>query len=449
MTDRNRTGRAGRTATTAGALAAVLAVAAGCDGGHWVPIWDVADVLADGDAPLEADAPDVESEVAPDGSPDADADGGPETDGPADVEADDAADDAGGDDAVSPPPANRFGIGLVGPGDAGDLDRAADLAGPGGFVKLIFPGVTRDTAGPDASWVEAVRLAYERDLVPVIRIGPPWGDNDVRNDADAGSNYLRYTALADAYRRVVAGLPLRDGWPLWIEVHNEPNLCYEWVCTPGTVAGDWLGYEQTAHEYAALLRDVADALHGMGDPRIKVLNGGLAPGGARRCQCGGDGYEAGVTAVDFLNAMLSTAGGVPDLAARLDGLASHSYPAEGMGWGFFVPYDRAETGLRFFESELSALGRGDLPVFLTETGWCTPGERCTQNGGSRDEVAAWTVQAYEGFWLGHASVAAVMPFMLRDPGWNDFAWVAPDGSHYPVYDRVRTLRCGRIPGRCP
>ncbi len=449
MTDRNGTGRAGRTATTAGALAAVLAVAAGCDGGHWVPIWDVADVLADGDAPLEADAPDVEWEVAPDGSPDADADGGPETDGPGDVETEAGADDAGGDDAVSPPPANRFGIGLVGPGDAADLDRAADLAGPGGHVKLIFPGVTRDTAGPDASWVEAVRRTYERDLVPVIRIGPPWGDNDVRNDADAGSGYLAYSALAEAYRRVVAGLPLRDGWPLWIEVHNEPNLCYEWVCTPGTVAGDWLGYEQTAHEYAALLRDVADVLHGMGDPRIKVLNGGLAPGGARRCQCGGDGYEAGVTAVDFLNAMLSTAGGVPDLASRLDGLASHSYPAEGMGWGFFVPYDRAETGLRFFESELSALGRGDLPVFLTETGWCTPGERCTQNGGSRDEVAAWTVQAYEGFWLGHASVAAVMPFMLRDPGWNDFAWVAPDGSHYPVYDRVRTLRCGRIPGRCP
>ena len=445
MTDHTRTGRAGRTATTAGTLAALLAVACGCSDGHWVPIWDVPETLDDAAAEVETDAPDarpettpdVAPEVVPDVAPDAAPDVGPDADA-------DAA-----DDGTAGPPVNRFGIGLVGPGDTTDLDLAADLAGPGGWIKLIFPGVTRDTAGPDPSWVEAVRQAYARDLVPVLRIGPPWGDNDVRNDADPGSDYRAYTALAQAYRRVVAGLPLRDGWPLWIEVHNEPDLCYEWVCTPGTVAGDWLGYEQTAHEYAALLRDVADALHGIGDPRIKVLNGGLAPGAARRCQCGGEGYEAGITAVDFLREMLSAAGGVPDLASRLDGFASHSYPAEGMGWGFFVPYDRAGTGLRFFESELAALGRDDLPVFLTETGWCTPGERCTQNGGSRDEVADWTAQAYEGFWLGHASVAAVMPFMLRDGGWNDFAWVAVDGTHYPVYDRVRAARCARLPGRCP
>jgi hypothetical protein len=352
-------------------------------------------------------------------------------------------------DGSAPPPANRFGIGLVGPGDTTDFDLAADLAGPGGWVKMIFPGVTRDTSGPDPSWVDAVRSAYARDLVPVIRIGQPWGDDDVRNDADPGSDYLAYTALAAAFRRVVEGLPLRDGWPVWIEVQNEPDLCYEWRCSPGTVPGDWISYEQTAHEYAALLRDVADALHAIGDPRIKVLNAGLAPGGARRCQCGGDGFEAGITAVDFLAAMVSPAGGVPDLASRLDGFASHSYPAEGMGWGFFVPYDRAGTGLRFFESELAAIGRTDLRVFLTETGWCTPGERCREGGGTREQIAEWTVRAYAEFWLPHAGVAAVMPFMLRDAAWNDFAWVEPSGAHYPVYDRVRELRCTTIPGRCP
>lgn len=346
------------------------------------------------------------------------------------------------------PPTNRFGIGLVSPGDAFDMDLTADLVGPGGFVKMIFPGVTRDTAGPDPSWVTAVREAYARDLVPVIRMGPPWGDNDVRNDADAGSGYRRYTALGAAYRRVVEGLPLRAGWPLWVEVHNEPNLCYEWTCAPGTVAGDWMPYETAAAEYASMLRDVADALHGMGDARVRVLNGGLAPGGARRCQCGGDGFEAGVTALDFFAAMSAA---VPDVFSRIDGLASHSYPAEGMGWGFFVPYDRAGPGLRFFEAELARIGRPTLPVFLTETGWCTPGSRCAMNGGSRDEIATWTERAYTDLWLTHSNVAAVMPFILRDSGggWNDFAWTDPGGAHFPVYDRVRALRCGRIPGRCP
>lgn len=347
------------------------------------------------------------------------------------------------------PPTNRYGIGLVSPGDAFDMGLAADLTGPGGFVKMIFPGVTRDTAGPDASWVTAVREAYDNDLIPVIRIGPPWGDNDVRNDADAGSSYRGYTALAAAYRRVVEGLPRRAGWPIWIEVHNEADLCYEWTCTPGTAPGDWLPYETTAAEYASLLRDVADALHAIGDPRVRVLNGGLAPGAARRCQCGTDAYEGGITALDFLSAMSAA---VPDVFTRIDGFASHSYPAEGMGWGFFVPYDRADPGLRFFEAELGRIGRPTLPVFLTETGWCLRGgARCAMNGGSRDEIASWTTSAYSGFWLTHPNVAAVMPFILRDSGggWNDFAWTDPGGAHLPVYDAVRALRCTTISGRCP
>ncbi len=351
--------------------------------------------------------------------------------------------DAGGDAGmITTPPANRFGIGFVGPGSAGDLDLAADLAGPGGYVKLIFPGVTRDTAAADPSWVSAVRDAYARDLIPVIRISPPWGDNDVRYDSDDGA-HLRYTALAAAYRRVVEGLPLRAGWPIWIEVHNEPNLCYEWTCHAGE---GWLEHTTAAHEYAGMLRDVANALHAIGDPRIRVLNAGLAPGGAVRCECGGDGFEVGVTSREFLAAMRVE---VPDLFTRVDAFASHSYPAEGEGWGFFVPYDRAHPGLAYFETELTTIGRSDLGVFLTETGWCSPGSRCTSGGGTRAQIADWTESAFAGFWLGHAQVMAVMPFILRDGAWEDFAWVASSGAHYPVYDRIRALRCARIPGRCP
>jgi hypothetical protein len=333
--------------------------------------------------------------------------------------------DAGG----TTPPTNRFGIGFVGPGDPSDLDRAADLAGPGGFVKLIFPGVRRDTAGPDAPWSMAIRDAYARDLVPVVRVGPPWDDGAVREQADPGSDHLRYTELAAAYRRVVEGLPLRAGWPIYVEVHNEPNLCYEWRCTAGSVAGGWISGAQMAAEYAALLRDVADALHAIGDSRVHVLNAGLAPGGVRRCECGTDGFEAGNTSLDFLRDMQSA---VADVFDRVDGFASHSYPAAGFGHTFFVPYDRASTGLHVFDRELETIGHPELDVFLTETGWCQPGERCRENGGSRDDIAGWTEAAYRDVWLTHPRVRAVMPFILRDPAWNDFAWVDPAGAPYPV-----------------
>ena len=394
------------------------------------------------DHPLEdagADA-DADVDVDADGDTDADADTDADGDGDADGDADADSDQDALPSCLRPPllPTHPFGIGLVGPGETLDWDLAADLVGPGGYIKLIFPGITRDTTAPEAAWAAAVEAAYARDLVPVIRMGPPWGDRRVRAQSD-DTEHLSYVALAEAYRRVVEGLPRREGWPLWVEVHNEPNLCYEWTCDRGAVAGDWMGYEQAASEYAAMLRDVADALHGLDDRCVLVTNGGLAPGGAVTCECGGEGYTSGVTSREFLTAM---AAAVPTIFERLDGFATHSYPAEGEGWGFFVPYDRAWPGLTYFSSELDTIGRQDLPVLITETGWTTDG------GGSREEIAGWTVQAYEDFWLVDDRILGVMPFILRDAAWEAFAWTATDGTHYPVYDRVRELRCSVLTGRC-
>ena len=62
-------------------------------------------------------------------------------------------------------------------------------------------------------------------------------------------------------------------------------------------------YSDIAHEYAYFLRDVANALHAINDPRIRVINGGLAPGGAVTCECGGSGFTAGITAIEFIQEM--------------------------------------------------------------------------------------------------------------------------------------------------
>lgn len=335
------------------------------------------------------------------------------------------------------------------PGDTAQLDLTADLTGPGGHVKLIFDGVVPGMSGPRAEWVDRIREAYDRDLVPVVRFAPDWGDRRVRNQSDPGSDGLRYTELAASYVAIVRGLPLRDGHRFYVEVHNEPNLCYEWACDRGRFDADHIPSERIAEEYASLLRDVGDALHALGDPRIQVVNGGLAPGGVRWCECAGTGtgaFEGGNTSATFLAQM---AAAVPGVFDRLDAFASHSYPAEGEGWGFFVPYDRAGAGLRWFETELRTIGREELPVLMTETGWPATHDGTTY--GSRDDVAAWTRQAYEGVWLTHPSVRAIMPFILLDRGgsWDGFAWAAADGSPYPVYREVRNLRCARIPGRCP
>jgi hypothetical protein len=414
-------------------LAAVLLAA--CGGGNASP--DAADADADETAdPVDQDGadfpPDVPVENPPDAPPDADA---------ADVPPDEA--DAPPDlpvDEPPPPPASRFGIGLVGPGDASQWDLAHNLDGDGGWVKLIFPGIDLALSSTPPEWTAAVAGVYARNMIAVIRMGPPWGDRHVRNQSDG--DFAAYTQIAAKYRMVAeAVLPgVPAGRPIWFEIHNEPNLCYEWTCRPGEAPPhadtpeNWIHFQDVAREYACFLRDTAQALHAIGDERVRVANGGLSPGGAVTCQCDGDGWTGGITALEFIDAM---AAGVPGIFGMIDGWATHAYPAGGLGYDFFDSYENSGPGLHFFENELSRAAI-DLPVLVTETGWTIDGDGHTW---SREQVADFTVQAWNGVWLVHPSIAAVMPFMLQDAGWENFAWVAPDGTPYPVYDAVRALRC--------
>jgi hypothetical protein len=333
------------------------------------------------------------------------------------------------DDDTGGPPDNPFGIGLVGPGNSDQWDRAAELSGRGGHVKLIFPGIELGMGGPPQDWVDACNEVYARDLVPVIRMQTGWGQSNVRNLSDDGS-HMSYTSLAASFAAVVAGLPKRDGWPMVIEVFNEPNLCYEWTCDAGE---GWLGYETTAAEYASLLRDVTDALHALGDSRVKVINAGLAPGGTVSCECGGAGWTGGITSREFLTAMEAA---VPGVHAQLDGFATHAYPAEGEGWGFFEEYGICQPGIYYFETELDTLGISK-PVYITETGWSVD----YAAAGDRNLVADWTLQVWQNDWFGHPDIEAVLPFMLQDSAWDAFAWITTSNTEYPVFATIRDWRC--------
>lgn len=337
----------------------------------------------------------------------------------------------GGTGGAASPPTNRYGMGYVNEGNAADHELTSSLVGPGGHVLVIFADVRPDRHHAEPSWKASIADAYARDLVPIIRMAPPWGDRRVRNQGESPTSYL---GLGQAYKDILADLPLRDGWPLYVAVHNEPNLCYEWACDQGV---GWLYEDQLAGEYAAMLRDVADAVHALGDPRIKVTNGALAPGGVTGCECGTDNWQGGTTALTYLQKMKNA---VPDVFDRIDVFSSHSYPAQGEGWGFFCAYADAMPGLKFFEKELQVIGKPGMGVLVTETGWTIEHEG---NHWTREQVAEFTVQAYQNVWETHPSILAVTPFILRDAAWDKFAWVQASGTPYPVYDAVRAYRCGQ------
>lgn len=161
----------------------------------------------------------------------------------------------------------------------------------------------------------------------------------------------------------------------------QPDLCYEWFCA---VAASPLNYEVIASEYAHFFVAVAQAIHSIGNPHIKVSTAALSPGAATVCGCCGSANcpgdkggacklllapgpshyvttpysrlygPTGITGLTFMDAMKAA---VPDVFDHIDFLASHAYPASGIGYGFNAPLSQAMPGLLYFEMELARVNR--------------------------------------------------------------------------------------------
>ena len=269
------------------------------------------------------------------------------------------------------------------------LDKALDLVGAGGYVKQLLYPVTNSTSGPRQCWVEFVNGAYDRDLAPIVRIQGEWGGSYwIKPQADASGDY---TSIAEAYKRVVQGLPRRDGHTLYVEVWNEPDLPVEWSGSP------------SAWEYGHFFVDVAAAIHSLGDSRIKVLNGGLTPGNS-----------------SFTQQLVS----VPGFVNSFDLWATHCYPHN------HPPEYNLHSGTARYTQfaidsyllELDVLagygGQSNVQVILTETGHALYENTFGFEGYppiSESNRAAYMVRAFQNYWLSWPEVVAVTPFELVDP----------------------------------
>lgn len=269
------------------------------------------------------------------------------------------------------------------------LDRALDLIGAGGHVKQLLYPVTSSTSGPRQCWVEFVDSAYDRDLVPIVRIQGEWGGNYwIKPQADAPGDY---TSIAAAYKRVVQGLPRRDGHTLYVEVWNEPDLPVEWSGSP------------SAWEYSHFFVDVATALHSLSDSRIRVLNGGLTPGNS-----------------SFTRQLVS----VPGFADSFDLWATHCYPhnhpPEYNLHQVTATYPQFAIDSYLLELDVLARygGRSNVQVILTEAGHALYENTFGFEGYppiSESNRAAYMVRAFQNYWLSWPEVVAVTPFELVDP----------------------------------
>lgn len=295
------------------------------------------------------------------------------------------------------------------------LDRALELMGPGAFVKQLFYWVTPELAGPLPCWVDFVNRAYDRGLMPVVRLqgvhgGPYW----LKPEPDSPGDY---TTIAQAYKRVVQGLPRRDGQRLYVEIWNEPNLDIEWSGAPNPA------------EYAEFLVDVAAAIRSIGDSRIVILNGGLSPGG---------NYNN----LAFIDAMAA----VPGAMDAFDVWSAHPYP------GNHPPQYNNHDGSATYRDltidsylleleRLAAYGRKNVQVILTETGYALGQNNFWFEGYppiKEQNRADYILRAFRDYWRNWPEVLGVCPYELVDPrgDWWVWDWLYPDGRHHEQYDAV-------------
>ena len=298
------------------------------------------------------------------------------------------------------------------------LDRVREVAGPGAYVKQLLYWITPQTPGPQACWVHFVYGAYERGLIPIVRLqGEHGGSYWVKPQPDPSGGY---GAIAQAYKRVVAGLPRRENRPLYVEVWNEPNLAIEWSGAPNPA------------EYGHFLADVSAAIRSLGDSRIVILNGGLSPGGD---------YNN----LDFIDAMAQ----VPGALGAFDVWATHPYP--GNHPPEYNIHDRTATyrtltiDSYLLELErLAARGRSGLRVLLTETGYALGQNDFGFEGYppiGEENRASYIARALGQHWSRWPEVLGACPYELVDPhgGWWVWDWLYPDGRHHWQFDTVAGL----------
>jgi len=269
------------------------------------------------------------------------------------------------------------------------LDKALELAGSRGHVKQLLYPVTNSTGGPQPCWVEFVNGAYDRDLTPIVRIQGEWGGSYwLKPQADAPGDY---TSIAEAYKRVVQGLPRRNGHTLYVEVWNEPDLPVEWSWSP------------SAWEYGHFFVDVAAAIHSLGDPRIKVLNGALTPGNS-----------------SFTRQLVSVPGFVDSFDLWAAHCYPHNHPPEYNLHNRTARYTQFAIDSYLLELDVLARygGRGNVQVILTETGHALYENTFGFEGYppiNESNRADYMVRAFQNYWLSWPEVVAVTPFELVDP----------------------------------
>ena len=285
---------------------------------------------------------------------------------------------------------------------------ARRMTGPWGYIKTFEYNITPSKRKADDSHIHMIHKLYERELIPVVRLGGELKGGQWQKPVDTPDG--TYTDIAEAFKDVTASLPRSDKCPLYIEVWNEANLGLEWSGTPDPVA------------FAKFYVRCTKAIRSINDPRILISPGAMSPGGQ---------YNS----LEFIAAMCKAE---PDFIHSFDYWATHPYP------GATPPEQNVHNStspnkfacIDLWTHELDVLKKHgcdvrDLKVLGTETSYRL-GHGGDENNPIIDKTrrADYHLRTFRDYWMQWPEVLGMCIWEYAEPFQKETAntWVHADST---------------------
>jgi hypothetical protein len=296
---------------------------------------------------------------------------------------------------------NKFGIHLLFPAE---IQKAAELinssGGDWGYVTVPIQAGDKDLV----KWQTFMDDAKRLHVIPIIRLAT---EGDYFN-----TKVWRKPNFADIvdFANFLNSLE----WPTknrYVLVFNEVNRYDEW------------GGDANPAEYAQILSYSVTVFKSKSQDFFMIASGmdnaaATVPGQA---------YNQ----YDYYRRMNAA---FPGIFLQIDGINSHSYPNPAFSQPPSRQNETSIASFRFEKQLIESMGRSNLPVFITETGW-------TRNALSDETIAGYYQEAFETVW-NDSSIVAVTPFLLRahTPPFDQFSFLTPTDGHTKAYVKFQELK---------
>lgn len=292
---------------------------------------------------------------------------------------------------------NKFGIHILFPEE---LELAAKLVntsgGDWGYVTIPISSRDKDLQ----KWQKFMDGAKKDHLIPIIRLA-----------TYSVSDYWMKPTIFDPldWANFLNSLE----WPIknrYVIVYNEPNRAQEWE------------NELSPGDYARQLLWTIEALKYVSQDFF-VINGGFDAAA-----------PTNHVLMDQSQYLYQMNLHVPGIFTKIDGWSSHSYPNPNFSSS---PLDTHKASIVGYKKELEFLknnfGVGDLPVFITETGW-------QHETLPMKLVVNHFTTAFTQIWI-DKNLIAVTPFLLTagEGPFKKFSFTKEDGEPGEVYKKITQI----------